>query len=118
MATVLIVEDDAQTARMLSMLLELEGHRPVVCPTPEEALTCLREARPEVVVMDFYLGRRRAPDLLQAIRADPALQSVRVIVVSGDDQETAARQAGADCFLLKPFAMEELLGVIRALTRS
>jgi DNA-binding response OmpR family regulator len=41
-----------------------------------------------------------------------------VIIVSGEDQEVAARAAGADRFLLKPFAIEELLEAIRELTCS
>jgi len=115
MACVMIIEDDPQIARMLATLLEVEGYRAVVCPSPEEALDCIREARPDVVVMDFHLGRTRAPGLLQALREDPALRGIRVIVVSGDDQEAAARAAGADAFLLKPFSVEELVRWIREL---
>jgi two-component system phosphate regulon response regulator PhoB len=118
MATVLIIEDDPQMARMLGALMEFEGYRAVLCPAPERALDCVRETRPDVVVMDFHLGRTRAPGLLQALRADPELRMARVIIVSGDDQEAAARAAGADRFLLKPFAIEELLEAIRELLRS
>jgi len=118
MATVLIVEDDPQMAHMLGALLEFEGYRAVLCPATERVLDCIRETRPDVVVMDFHLGRTRAPGFLQALRADPELRLTRVIIVSGDDQETAARAAGADRFLLKPFSMEELLEAIRALIPS
>ena len=118
MTTVLIVEDDPQMARMLGELLEFEGYRAVLCPATERVLDCIRETRPDVVVMDFHLGRVRAPGLLQALRADPDLRSARVIIVSGDDQEVAARAAGADRFLLKPFAMEELLEAIQELIHS
>lgn len=118
MTTVMIIEDDPQMARMLATLLEFEGYRAVICPSPERALECIREARPDIVVMDFYLGKARAPGLLRALREDPDLQSVKVIVVSGDDQETAARAAGADTFLLKPFPMDELVRRIQQLRRS
>jgi len=82
MATVLIIEDDPQMARMLGALMEFEGYRAVLCPAPERALDCVRETRPDVVVMDFHLGRTRAPGLLQALRADPELRTARVIIVS------------------------------------
>ncbi len=118
MATVMIIEDDPHMARMLATLLEFEGYAAVICPSPEQALDCIREARPDVVVMDFYLGKARAPGLLQALRADPELHAARVIIVSGDDQGAAARAAGADRFLLKPFAIEELLEAIRDLIPS
>ncbi|GBD07903.1 Polar-differentiation response regulator DivK [Candidatus Thermoflexus japonica] len=111
----MIIEDDPQMARMLATLLEFEGYATVICPSPEQALDCIREGRPDVVVMDFYLGRARAPDFLQTLRTDPELRAARVIIVSGDDQQVAARAAGADRFLLKPFAVEELLEVIRDL---
>jgi len=118
MTKVLIIEDDPQIARMLSALMEFEGYRAVLCPAPERALDCVRETRPDVVVMDFHLGRTRAPGLLQVLRADPELRTTRVIIVSGEDQEVAARAAGADRFLLKPFAIEELLEAIRELICS
>ncbi len=115
MTTVMIIEDDPQMARMLATLLEFEGYRAVICPSPEQALDCVREARPDVVVMDFHLGRTRAPGLLRALRETPDFQGIRVIVVSGDDQEAAARAAGADAFLLKPFPVEELIRYLQRL---
>jgi len=57
MATVLIIEDDPQMARMLGALVEFEGYRAVLCPAPERALDCVRETRPDVVVMDFHTAR-------------------------------------------------------------
>ncbi len=116
MTTVMIIEDDPQMARMLTMLLEFEGYRAVICSSPERALECIREAQPDVVVMDFYLGKTRAPELLRSLREDPELRSIRVIVVSGEDQEAAVRAAGAEMFLLKPFTVEELVGYIRRLS--
>lgn len=109
MATVMIIEDDPQLARMLAVLLEFEGYSVRICPTPERALDYIREARPDVVVMDFYLGKTRATEVLRSLREDPELRGVKVVVVSGDDQEAAARAAGADAFLFKPFSVEELI---------
>lgn len=113
MAAVMIIEDDPQSARMLATLLEFEGYRPVICPTPERAMDCIREIRPAVVVMDFHLGRQEALSLIQTIRGDPDLRQTTVIIISGADRETEALSAGADAFLLKPFPIEELLGLIR-----
>jgi len=113
MTTVMIIEDDPQMARMLATLLEFEGYRAIICSSPEQALECIQETRPDIVVMDFYLGKARAPGLLRSLREDPAFRGIRVIVVSGDDQEAAARAAGADAFLLKPFPMEELIRCIQ-----
>ncbi len=113
MAAVMIIEDDPQSARMLATLLEFEGHRAVVCPAPERALDCIREARPTVVVMDFYLGRAEALGLIRAIREDAILRRTAVIVISGADRKAEALSAGADAFLLKPFSIEELLSLVR-----
>ncbi len=113
MAAVVIIEDDPQSARMLATLLEFEGYRPVICPAPERALDCIREARPAVVVMDFYLGKQEALGVIRAIREDPTLRRTTVIIISGADREAEALSAGADAFLLKPFPIEELLGLVR-----
>lgn len=115
MTTVMIVEDNQEMAQMLATLLEFEGYRAVVCPSPEQALERMRETQADIVVMDFHLGEAVALRLLQSIRSDQELQRIKVIVVSGDDQEVSARSAGADAFLLKPFSVEELMQRIQQL---
>ncbi|MCS7251585.1 MAG: response regulator [Anaerolineae bacterium] len=111
----MIVEDNQEMAQMLATLLEFEGYRAVVCPSPEQALERMRETQADIVVMDFHLGEAVALRLLQSIRSDQELQRIKVIVVSGDDQEVSARSAGADAFLLKPFSVEELMQRIQQL---
>lgn len=118
MAAVVIIEDDSQSARMLATLLEFEGYQPVICSSPERVLDCVRETQPVAVVMDFYLGKQDARGLIRALREDPSLRRTGVIIISGADRAAEALGAGADAFLLKPFAVEDLLSLVRRFAQS
>ena len=117
MSKVLIVEDDQQMARLLQTLLELEGHEALATPRPDVIVDMVRETRPDVVVMDLHLGHVETVDVLKTLKADPALKTIPVIVVSGLDAEEQCAQAGADAFMLKPYSPSALLDKIKQLVK-
>jgi DNA-binding response OmpR family regulator len=115
LSKVLIVEDDQQMARLLQTLLELEGHEALATPRPDVIVDMVRETRPDVVVL--HLGHVETVDVLETLKADPALKTIPVIVVSGLDAEEQCAQAGADAFMLKPYSPSALLAKIKELVK-
>ncbi len=114
----LVVEDTAKLAQLLARGLSEEGWEVDVAGGGEEALQLGRAAAYDVIVLDVMLpdldgvavcGRLRA----SGVRAPLLMLSARDAV--GD--RVAALDAGADDYLLKPFAFEELLARLRALSR-
>lgn len=117
MSKILIVEDDQQMARLLQTLLSLEGYEALATPRPEVIVDTVRQVRPSLVVMDLHLGHVETIDVLKTLKADPALKSVPVIIVSGLDAEDKCMQAGADAFMLKPYSPNALLDKIKGLVK-
>lgn len=91
----------------------------------EEALSRLKgwapfesHPRPDVVLLDLNLPRMDGRELLKAIRADPELRSIPVIVLTGSDSDVemlAVRRLSADGFIVKPIDFERLTGALSAI---
>jgi len=116
-AEVLIVEDDATIRTALVRALTAWQHSTMTAPTAMEGLQSLVEHRPDVVLLDLGLPDLDGASLLAMIRA---VSDVPVIVVSARDEGAeivALLNAGADDYLVKPFAADQLDARIRAVLR-
>lgn len=115
---VMLVEDNHALLTLLETFFMLEGFEVVRGPQQAEALlAALQQERPQVLVMDVRLqGEVSGLDLLDAIRQDPDLRTMAVILTSGMDFREEAMRHGADGFLIKPFMPDELLYLVRSLT--
>jgi len=114
---VLIVEDDATIRTALVRALTARQHSTMTAPTAMEGLQSLVEHRPDVVLLDLGLPDLDGASLLAMIRA---VSDVPVIVVSARDEGAeivALLNAGADDYLVKPFAADQLDARIRAVLR-
>jgi CheY-like chemotaxis protein len=114
---ILIVEDDQAMTRLLQTLLSLDGYESIATPRPEMVLSMIRNARPDLIVMDLHLGQVNTLTLLDQFKSDPELSSIPVIIVSGLDAEEECQRAGADAFMLKPYSPNKLLEVIKQLIK-
>ena len=117
MSRILVVEDDPQLLRAMRITLHARGHEVLVAATGRRGLSEAAAARPDLVVLDLGL-----PDLdgVEVIRGLRGWTPVPIIVLSGrtsGGDKVAALDAGADDYVTKPFAVEELLARIRAVTR-
>lgn len=117
MATILIVDDDATAAAALAALLRQQGHETTSAADVGAALRQLRAQHPDLIVLDLSLPRVDGLSLMDAMRDEPGLRHVAVIVHSGrDDGEsmTAARELGAVDFVVKGSDPDELCRRITA----
>jgi two-component system KDP operon response regulator KdpE len=119
--TVLLVEDDRELRRTLRDALELEGHRVAAATSLADARAQLAHGfsggTPDVVLLDLGLPDGDGESLLSTLRRGA---DVPVIVISARDADAAKIRlldAGADDYLVKPFAIGELLARIRVSLR-
>ena len=114
---ILIVEDDARTARLLEELLEVEPHHVTCVQTGEEGLAHLRAAPVDLVVLDVMLPGRDGYSICAEIRS---FSSVRILMLSARGapaDRVDGLRLGADDYLPKPFHAQELLARVEALSR-
>ena len=114
---VLVVDDDTALARALAINLRAHGWDVTTAPTGGAALDAVASARPDVVLLDLGLPDMAGLDVIEGIRG---WTRVPIVVLSarqlGDDKVDAL-DAGADDYVTKPFAMNELLARLRAAVR-
>jgi CheY-like chemotaxis protein len=108
---VLIVDDNADAANSLAMLLSLDGHEIQVSYSAREALERVRSFTPEVALLDIGLPEMDGCQLARQLRADPKLNGLRLIALTGygqseDQQHT--RAAGFDDHLVKPVELADI----------
>jgi DNA-binding response OmpR family regulator len=111
---ILLVDDEPALRELMKVALG-DGYRFLEAGDVDAALALLRAHVPAVVLLDVMLPGGSGLDVLRAIRADPAVSSARVVIVSAwqsaDDRQTAL-ELGADAFLAKPFSVDELVSVV------
>src|SRR6267142_3900193 len=116
---VLVVDDDAAFARVVSHALTKEGHRVIVVADGLEALNLARENPPKLVITDLMMPGINGLQLLLALKSDAATSSIPVIVWTATVTDDLARQAlafGADAMLIKTrFSMGELRRLVQRL---
>jgi CheY-like chemotaxis protein len=116
---ILIVEDHPTMREAMRLVLEGEGFEIDEASDGEQALAAVHEEPPDLVLLDMGIPGVAGPDVLAAVKTDPATSDVRVIVVTatGEEGRAAAMARGADHYFTKPFspiallqAVEEVLG--------
>jgi two-component system KDP operon response regulator KdpE len=114
---ILIADDDQQILRALRILLTARGYEVTVASTGAEALSRAVEKHPDLVMLDLGMPELNGIEVIEGLRGWSA---VPILVVSGridSSDKVDALDAGADDYVTKPFAADELLARIRALTR-
>ena len=115
---VLIIDDDPEFRRLTSEILRTHGWKVLEADEGEAGLESVRQHRPEVVLCDLLMPRGNGFLVCRTIRRDVTLRHTRIVIVSGRDYEAdriAAREAGADEFLAKPVAPEQLVALLSQL---
>lgn len=114
----LVVEDDPSIASMLRRGLSFEGYSVALVKTGTEALDAIRDGMPDLIVLDVMLPGMNGIEVCRRIRS--AGEDVPILMLTARDEVTdrvAGLDAGADDYLVKPFAFEELVARLRALLR-
>jgi DNA-binding response OmpR family regulator len=112
-----VVEDDADTARLLKDGLSSEGYRVTTFPGAEEALQALRDAKPDLFLLDVQMGGISGLQLLELLRRDPVTADIPVVMLTSRAAEmdrVTGLKLGADDYVVKPHSEKELLARVEA----
>jgi DNA-binding response OmpR family regulator len=115
---ILIADDEPNIVISLEFLMKREGYEVTVAREGHAALESIRRERPALVLLDVMMPGMSGFEVCQAVRADEALGSVKIILLTakGRDTDLAKGAAlGADAYVTKPFSTRELAQRVREL---
>jgi DNA-binding response OmpR family regulator len=117
---VLIVEDDEDIAQLLAHSVRKAGFDAAVMLSGAGVLARVRDSPPDLLLLDVMLPGLDGRDICRALRADPRIQSVPVIMITARAEEAervAGLELGADDYITKPFSPREVVARVRAVLR-
>ena len=116
---VVLVEDETNIAEAIRFLLGREGWRVQTLANGTNAAQVIRDARPDLVMLDVMLPGKTGFEILAELRSDPSVGDLPVLMLTARGQardREMALQAGVSRFMTKPFSNEEMLSAVRELT--
>jgi CheY-like chemotaxis protein len=115
MYRILVVDDNADAADSLAMLLQLADHETVTAYSGPEAIDTAKRIRPRAVFLDIGLPGMNGYEVAKALRADPELAGTALIALTGwgsEGDQRRASEAGFDFHLTKPAAVDKVYEVL------
>jgi DNA-binding response OmpR family regulator len=116
MAKILIAEDERDIRDLVAFTLRFAGHEVFAASNGEEAVEMAPNVNPDLILMDVRMPRMTGYEACKAMKANPDLKDIPVVFLSAKGQETERQQgldAGAEEYLLKPFAPDQLTAQIK-----
>ena len=115
---ILIADDEPNIVLSLEFLMRRAGYEVEKVGDGDAALEAVRRAPPDLVLLDVMMPRRDGFEVCQEIRRDPALAGVRIAMLTAKGREVEREKGlalGADSYITKPFATQEVLDTVRSL---
>jgi sigma-B regulation protein RsbU (phosphoserine phosphatase) len=120
-ATILVVDDDSLIRMTVRARLEKSGHRVIEAESGEEGLALTRQARPDLLLIDWMMPGMDGPTLCETIKADEALRTTHLILLTSLDRPEQLAEGlcrGADDFLSKAASPQEMIARVQSGLRS
>jgi two-component system phosphate regulon response regulator PhoB len=120
MASIVIVEDEADLQQVLAYNLRQAGHEVVTAGSGETALAIIRQHPPELMVLDLMLPGMTGIEVCRVVKSDPLTRHVAVVILTAKGAEidrVVGFELGADDYVVKPFSVRELTLRIQAILR-
>ena len=109
--TILAVDDDASTRKILAFRLKQAGYRVLTAESGEEGLRLAEQERPDLILLDIMMPKMKGRDVCARLKASPATARIPVIFLTAlglPDHIKGGMDLGADDYLVKPFQAAEL----------
>ena len=111
-STVLVIDDDPVAREIIQRLLEKEGFNVVTAPNGEQGLRLAHRVRPTVITLDVMMPDMDGWSVLRALKANPELESIPVVMLTMVDDKSTGFSLGATDYLTKPINREQLHTVL------
>jgi DNA-binding response OmpR family regulator len=118
MARILIAEDEPDIRELVAFTLRFAGHEVTAAANGEEALHQASQIIPDIIIMDVRMPKMTGYDACRAMKADILLQDIPVVFLSAKGQDSEIQtglDAGAEEYLLKPFAPDQLVERVKSI---
>ncbi|MER3399539.1 MAG: two-component system response regulator [Thermoflexus sp.] len=118
MAKILIAEDERDIRELVVFTLEFGGFEVIAATNGQEAVELARQHRPDLILLDVRMPKMSGYEACRLLKAQEETRTIPVVFLSAKGQEAEIREglaAGANAYILKPFAPDELIQQIRAL---
>jgi CheY-like chemotaxis protein len=115
-ATILIAEDERDIRDLVTFSLRFGGFEVVEAANGQEAVDTARQAMPDLILMDVRMPRMTGYEACKQLKSTEDTKHIPVIFLSAKGQEQEIQQgleAGAEDYILKPFAVEDLVNMVR-----
>lgn len=115
---VLIADDEPNIVISLEFLMKREGFEVTVAPDGEAALQAMTDNTPDLILLDIMLPKKDGFEVCQQIRANPAWQGVKVVMLTAKGRDTEVTKGlalGADVYMTKPFSTKDLVQQVKQL---
>lgn len=121
MAAILIVDDEPDIRMLTRLSLEAEAHEVVEASTGEQALELAGSSTFDLVLLDIRLPGIDGWDVLRSLRATHTSDELPIVIMSAHSSESTlirAREEGCNDYIVKPFKIDDLLGIVREQTSA
>lgn len=118
--TVLVVEDEPAQREVLGYNLRAEGYEVIAAADGGEAMLCLRESNPDLVLLDWMLPGISGIEVCRQIKMQAAFRHIPVIMISARSEEVdkvRGLETGADDYVVKPYSVAELMARVKSQLR-
>ncbi|NBQ84645.1 MAG: phosphate regulon transcriptional regulatory protein PhoB [Methylophilaceae bacterium] len=119
-ANILIVEDEPAIQELLALNLTQAGHNPIRALSVESAQSIIREALPDLIILDWMLPGMSGIEFARKLKAEEITKSIPIIMLTARGEESdkiRGLEVGADDYVTKPFSPKELNARIKAVLR-
>ena len=120
MFSLLMIEDDVAISEMLTLFLTSKSYQVTLAATGKQALICLNQSKPDVILLDWMLPDLDGITLIQKIRSLPLHSHIPILMLTAKATQAdkiKGLNTGADDYMTKPVSLQELDARIRALIR-
>lgn len=118
MAKILIAEDERDIRDLVAFTLRFAGHEVIAATNGEEAVELAPKINPDLILMDVRMPRMTGYEACKIMKTMPGIKDVPVVFLTARGQESEIQQglgAGAEEYLLKPFAPDQLTERVKAI---
>lgn len=113
--TVIIIEDEPETADMLAEMMRIIGYHVITSPGGVRSIDLISEKKPDIILLDQMMPEISGLEILSKLQADPRLRQIPVIIISAKSlpgDKSQGLGAGASFYLTKPVAFTDLQSAV------